>query len=161
MALQHPVPEISAITNTQTDTHTHARNTAINIIHYVVEVSIHTIILFCVESAKMLMIYINGRRLYTQAFISTRCCMRNLPLMKACAPKCLPFTRVHKSSTFRGFLHKGELSCERSPRPHNQLLALVASGAKTSQAFWIDVTGTPLELLINGISSIEAEIRVF
>ena len=37
--------------------------------------------------------------------------------------------------------------CERSPRLHNQLSALVTSGSKTSRASQIDVAGTPPELL--------------
>ena len=58
---------------------------------YVVETSIHTTILFCAKSAKMLMIYINGIRFGAQAFISARFRMRNLALMKATGPKRLPF----------------------------------------------------------------------
>ena len=40
--------------------------------NYVVELSISTIILFCVTSAKMLMIYINGRHFGAQAFIRAK-----------------------------------------------------------------------------------------
>ena len=44
--------------------------------NYIVEASIPTIILFCVKSVKMLMIYINGRRFSVQAFIRARFRMR-------------------------------------------------------------------------------------
>ena len=39
----------------------------------------------------------------------------------------------------------------RSPLLHNQVLALVASGTKTSWVSRIDVTGTPLKLLISDV----------
>ena len=43
---------------------------------YVIEASVPTIIVFCVKSAKMLMIHINGRRFGPVAFISAKFRMR-------------------------------------------------------------------------------------
>ena len=40
-----------------------------------VEANVPTMILFCVKSAEMLLIYINGRRFGPVAFISARLCM--------------------------------------------------------------------------------------
>ena len=70
------------------------------IANYMIEASVPTMILFCVKSVKMLMIYINGRRFGPVAFISTRFRIRirmgNLALMKATGLKRLPFTRGKK-----------------------------------------------------------------
>ena len=44
--------------------------------NFMVEASIPTMILFCAKSAKMLLVYINGRRSGPVAFISARFCMR-------------------------------------------------------------------------------------
>ena len=44
--------------------------------NFMVEASVPTMILFCVKSAEILLIYINGRRFNPVAFISARFCMR-------------------------------------------------------------------------------------
>ena len=56
---------------------------------------------------------------------------------------------LYKSSTSSRILHKREFLCERLPQLHNQLSALVTSGAETNRASWIDVAGTPTKLLQN------------
>ena len=68
----------------------------IDLANYVVDSSNPTIILFCIKSTKILMIYVNGRRFNAQTFISAKFCMwiirmENLELMEAYAPKRLPF----------------------------------------------------------------------
>ena len=85
---------------------------------YIVEVSVHTIILFRAKSTKMLMIYINGRRFGAQAFITARFRMRIWYLWRLVHQN---IRHLYKSSTSLQLLHKRELSCERLPRSYNQL----------------------------------------
>ena len=59
---------------------------------YVIEASVPTIILFCVKSAKMLLIYINGRRFGPVAFISTRFRMSVYLSLCLCLSVCLPLS---------------------------------------------------------------------
>ena len=58
-------------------------NITVCISDYVVEASVRTIILFCVKSVKMLMIYINGRCFAAQTLISAIFCL--------CIPKIMRF----------------------------------------------------------------------
>ena len=62
-----------------------------NLANFMIEASGPTMILFCVKSAKMLLIFINGRRFGPVAFISARFRMRILESLRHLSIKLASF----------------------------------------------------------------------